>query len=119
MERFAHRLLQHSECLAHKVYRCLLAEMWFQGDTDSQLGDLNSFSYCFEGLPMHSVVAVSGMGCMKSEDSFNRWCYGIQRLEEMRIPVLILVYGQEVEIPGLHTPIKFIPDFISTRLRKL
>lgn len=82
-------------------------------------GNLNSFSYCFEGLPMHSVIAVSGMGNQKSEDSFSKWCYGIKRLEEAKQPIMILVYGQEVEIPGLHTPIRFIPDFISTRLRKL
>lgn len=34
-------------------------------------GDLSSFSYCFEGLPMHSVIAVSGMGNRRSEDAFN------------------------------------------------
>lgn len=82
-------------------------------------GDLNSFSYCYEGLPMYSIIAVSGMGNMKSDAAFNRWCYGIHRLEEMKKPILILVYGKELEIPELHTPIKFIPDFISTKLRKL
>ena len=82
-------------------------------------GNLNSFSYCFEGLPMHSVIAVSGMGNQKSVDSFNKWCYGMKRLEEAKQPIMILVYGQEIEIPGLITPIQFIPDFISTKLRKL
>ena len=82
-------------------------------------GDLNSFSYCFEGLPMNSVIAVSGMGNMKSTDAFNRWCYGLRRLEEAKKPILIMVYGQEVKVPGLNTPMQFIPDFISTKLRKI
>lgn len=82
-------------------------------------GDLASFSYCFEGLPMHSVIAVSGMGNRKSADAFNRWCYGLRRLEEAKEPLLIIVYGEEVEVPGLHTEIKFIPCFIQERLRKL
>ncbi len=82
-------------------------------------GDLASFSYCFEGLPMHSVIAVSGMGKNKSVDAFNRWCYGLRRLEEAKSPILIIVYGEEVEVQGLHTPTKFIPCFIQNRLRKL
>ncbi len=82
-------------------------------------GDLNSFSYCFEGLPKYSVIAVSGMGIMKSSDFYNRWCYGLTRLEYSMSPILIIVYGQKVQVPELHTPVQFIPDYISTKLRKL
>lgn len=82
-------------------------------------GGLNSFAYCFEGLPSNSIIAVSGMGNMASEDAYNRWCYGLRRLEESKHPISILVYGQELDIPDLHTPVKFIPDFITTKLRKL
>lgn len=82
-------------------------------------GNLSSFSYCFEGLPMHSVIAVSGMGNRKSKNAFNLWCYGLRRLEEAKAPILIIVYGDEVEVQGLHTPIKFIPCFIQEKLRKL
>lgn len=82
-------------------------------------GNLSSFSYCFEGLPMHSVIAVSGMGNRKSECAFNLWCYGLRRLEESKAPILIIVYGEEVEVQGLHTPLKFVPCFIQEKLRKL
>ena len=82
-------------------------------------GNLSSFSYCFEGLPMHSVIAVSGMGNRKSENAFNLWCYGLRRLEEAKAPILIIVYGEEVEVQGLHTPLKFVPCFIQERLRRL
>lgn len=81
-------------------------------------GDLASFSYCFDGLPEHSIIAVSGMGNRKSEDAFNRWCYGLCRLEEAKSPILIIIYGEEVEVQGLHTPLKFIPCFIQKRFRK-
>ena len=82
-------------------------------------GDLSSFSYCFDGLPMYSVIAVSGMGNRKSEDAFNRWCYGLRRLEDAKQPVLIIIYGEEVEVQGLHTPLKFVPCFIQEKLRTL
>jgi len=82
-------------------------------------GNLSSFSYCFEGLPVHSVIAVSGMGNRKSENAFNLWCYGLRRLEEAKAPILIIIYGEEVEVQGLHTPLKFVPCFIHEKLRKL
>lgn len=82
-------------------------------------GNLDSFSYCFQGLPQNSVIAVSGMGNQASSDSYNRWCYGIRRLEESLCPTMIIVYGQDINVPDIHTPLKFIPDFISTKLRKL
>lgn len=80
-------------------------------------GGLGSFTYCFDGLPSESVIAVSGMGNRKTTLSFNRWCNGLRRLEASKHPTLILVYGDEVEVPGLHTPIQFKQSFISERLR--
>lgn len=82
-------------------------------------GDLDSFAYCFDGLPSNSIIAVSGMGNRKDTTSFNLWCYGLKRLEEAKSPTLIMVYGQEIEIPGINVPVQFIPDFISTRLKSL
>lgn len=82
-------------------------------------GDLSSFSYCFEGLPTNSVIAVSGMGNRRSDDAFNRWCYGLRRLEEAVSPTLIIIYGEEVEVQGIHTPLMFIPCFIQQRLRSI
>ncbi len=82
-------------------------------------GGLNSFAYCFEGLPSNSVIAVSGMGNMANKDAYNRWCYGLRRLEETKHPIVILVYGPEITISDLHTPVKFLPDFITTKLRTL
>ncbi len=80
-------------------------------------GGLNSLSYCFEGLPDYSVVAVSAMGSHKDAQSFKLWCHGLRCLELEKSPTLILVYGPEVDVPGLHTPLKFIPDYISTHFR--
>ena len=80
-------------------------------------GGLKSFAYCFEGLPDHSVLAVSAMGSHKNADAFNLWCHGLRFLEKEKSPILILVYGPEVVVPGLQTPLKFIPDYISTHFR--
>lgn len=83
----------------------------------ASFGGCSSFAYCFEGLPEESVIAVSGMGNRRDSAAYYRWRFGLKRLEEEKHPLLIIVYGEEVEVPGLHTPLKFIPDFISTHLR--
>lgn len=82
-------------------------------------GGLESFSYCFEGLPESSVIAVSGMGNRQSADAYNRWCNGLRRLEQSKAPTLILVYGEKVDVDDFHTPLRFFPSFVSTRLKKL
>lgn len=51
---------------------------------------LNSFAYYFEGLPSNSIIAVNGMVNMSSNDAYNRWCYGLHRLEEAKRPITIL-----------------------------
>jgi hypothetical protein len=80
-------------------------------------GALNSFSYCFEGLPSNSVIAVCGLSNRKDNQAYNIWCHGLRRLEQEKHPTLILVYGPEIEVPDLKTPLKFIPGFISKRFR--
>ena len=80
-------------------------------------GGLQSFSYCLEGLPSHSIIAVSGLSNRKDAQAYNVWCYGLRRLEEEKFPTLILVYGPEIDIPDLHTPVIFMKDFISKRFR--
>lgn len=80
-------------------------------------GGLNSFTYCFKGLPQKSVIAVSAMGARANSDAFSLWQYGINRLILERDPSLILVYGEEFEISNITTPIRFLPTYVSKHFR--
>lgn len=80
-------------------------------------GNSNSFGYAFEGLPEHSVLAVCGTGHNRSHAHRELWEYGMRRMEEELSPVEIFVYGDVVEVPGLHTPLRFIPDHITKHFR--
>lgn len=80
-------------------------------------GNRDSFRYCFEGLPENSVIAVCGTGhhhCSAAEMLFN---YALRELEDQKNPTLILVYGEEEDIPGLSTPVKFLPCFIQKKFK--
>ncbi|MDE5811416.1 MAG: DUF4417 domain-containing protein [Muribaculaceae bacterium] len=80
-------------------------------------GGLESFSYCFAGLPEKSVIAVSAVGARKNCETFNLWLYGLKRLILEKTPSLILIYGEVCDISGLEAPIQFLPTFITKRFR--
>lgn len=80
-------------------------------------GGLDSFAYCFDGLPERSVIGVSAMGIKRSKSAFIRWLYGLRRLEEEKNPKHILVYGDKVDLTELSTPVSFMESFISKRFR--
>lgn len=77
----------------------------------------SSLDFCFEGLPMRSVIAVCGTGVRWCRSAWELWCYALRRLEAEKQPTLILVYGEPVDIPGLHTPVKFIESYIFKHFR--
>lgn len=80
-------------------------------------GGLESFSYCFAGLPKESVIAVSAMGARKNKKSFDLWRYGVNRLIIAKRPTLLLVYGEEFDVSNFSVPIKFLPTFVSKHFR--
>lgn len=76
-----------------------------------------SFRWCLEGLPVGGVMATCGTGIKHTSAAFKLWCYGMRKVEEEKSPSLIYVYGDPVDIPGLQTELRFIPNRIS-KLRK-
>lgn len=79
--------------------------------------DANSFTWCFEGLPMHSVIAVCGVGISWSRAAMELWFYGVKQVEKLLSPTTIIVYGKETEIPGISVPVIFIEDHITKYYR--
>ena len=76
-------------------------------------GNAESFDYCFEGLPQHSVIFIGGVGIKHDKSSIRLWRYGIMELERQLHPTMILIYGNEVEPPQIETPIRCYNSFLS------
>lgn len=80
-------------------------------------GDEQSYVYCFEGLPKHSVVAVSSVGVKRDKDWNGKdgdlfragWNAMLERLE----PTKILYYGDVID--GLEGDLIHIPSFYAER----
>lgn len=81
-------------------------------------GDADSLTYCLDGLPTNSVIAVCGTGHDWCVSARRLWEYGMRELESRLTPKSVFVYGPPVEIPGFTTPLKFIEDHITRKIRK-
>lgn len=66
--------------------------------------DDRSFTWCFEGIPRNSVVALSTVGCARSyQDEFKK---GYNQMMKQLTPSKILLFGTEIE--GLEGDIEYI-----------
>lgn len=82
-------------------------------------GGIDTYKFCFESLPMHSVVAVCGIGHDRTLSTLNLWKEGIKELVIQLAPLKILVYGgKRTLIEGVDVEIIFIEDYINQVFRK-
>ena len=79
-------------------------------------GNANSLSYCFEGLPKNSVIAVCGIGHSFCHEACTLWKYAIQELVKQISPTTLIVYGgKEKDTYDLPVKTKFISDYINKK----
>ena len=81
-------------------------------------GDVNSFKWCFEGLPDGGIIAVGNETVqIRDHSSVTLWQWGMRELEIQKKPSMILVYGKRIDVPELQTPIRYIDSFIKKHFR--
>ena len=73
--------------------------------------DEASYSFCFDGLPKNSIVAVSSVGCMKNPKSLLNFCKGFEEMIKRLQPTKILLFGQLPDSLKKYTNIKTIQTF--------
>ncbi len=56
-----------------------------------------TFTFCFDGIPEKSIVAVSTVGVRRHEEAIQIWKSGMDAMIERLKPSVILVYGGELE----------------------
>ncbi|MUG92745.1 DUF4417 domain-containing protein [Scytonema sp. UIC 10036] len=75
--------------------------------------DAESFSYCFEGIPQGSAIAISSMGIIKRSESESIFFNGVLKMLEVLEPKTVLVYGTkfEKELCDRYQNFKFYPHY--------
>lgn len=84
------------------VYRSRLLGHWWQEQgliviPTISWAEADTFSFCFDGIPQGSIVAVSTIGVKKQDDAFRVWKNGMDAMIEKIHPKIILVYGGKLE----------------------
>lgn len=76
-------------------------------------GDKESFAYCFDGIPKHSVVAVSSVGVKRDSEWNNKagdmFKAGFDEMMKRLQPTAVLFYGDMID--GLEGNIIRIPSY--------
>ena len=100
-----------------QTYRSRAMGYWFEMNGISVIptvgwGDRETYSWCFDGLPLHSTLAVSTNGCFSQE---GRKCYqeGFHEMCKRLDPVKILVIGKEIPVED-KVDIYYLPSFGQT-----
>ncbi|MDO4575902.1 MAG: DUF4417 domain-containing protein [Planctomycetia bacterium] len=66
-----------------------------------------SFQFCFDGIPKHSTVAVSSVGCCKNPTVREKWIQGMNMAVQVLQPRNILFYGDTIEFDHRDIPMIF------------
>ena len=75
--------------------------------------DEESFEWCFDGLPHHSVIAISSNGCLKGECKTAKETFikGVFELNRRKSPVTILICGPHIKELDSLTNIRYYKSF--------
>ena len=57
----------------------------------------DTFKFCFDGIPKHSIVSISTIGVKHDKDAFCVWKDGVDEMIKRIEPTDILIYGGEVD----------------------
>lgn len=56
-----------------------------------------SYTYCFNGLPEHSTIAISTIGCINNLHAQTIWHDGANALIKAKHPTTLIIYGNYLE----------------------
>ena len=65
------------------------------------------------------MIAVCGIGVRGNNGALELWHIGLGELERRLHPLLIIIYGEEQDIPGLTTPVRFIQPYSKSKFQKV
>lgn len=85
-----------------------------------QWGDVESFEFAFDGLPTHSIVAVSTLGVRNDPRAEAIWRAGMSEALRQLEPELVLLHGKRLEdFDWGGTPVRGYTDHQKERLEEI
>ena len=105
--------IYRSRCLGHywqqNGIKVVPTISWAEEDT---------FSFCFDGIPEKSIVAISTIGVKKDEKQLEIWKKGMDAMINRIRPSTILVYGGSVEYDYKNIKVIYFDNQVTERMKK-
>lgn len=115
MYLWMHPAEQLINCCRNRLLTFLLQKQGFTIIPDACFGNLESLNWAFDGLPMHSVIALTTQGCIHNGVAKQTLLNGLHKLVRLKKPEQILVYGKFPEqwLDKFPVEIVIMPTFTS------
>ncbi|MDR2586382.1 MAG: DUF4417 domain-containing protein [Prevotellaceae bacterium] len=81
--------------------------------------DERSFKFCFEGIPKHSVVAVSSVGTQANRESKELFQKGFKRAMRVLKPTQVVFFGKLPEWIDSSVNIRHIPHYFDVKFKNM
>lgn len=79
----------------------------------------DTFTFCFDGIPEKSIVAISTIGVKREDEAFEVWKNGVDAMIQKIKPETILVYGGQVEYDyGENIKVIYFDNKVTERMKK-
>ena len=110
--------------LTHLIKHSLNLSKFFLLDLENSLSFISwaekeTFTFCFDGIPERSIVAVSTIGVKREDEAFTVWKDGMDAMIEKIHPKTILVYGGKLEYEyPIDINVKYYENKVTERMKK-
>ena len=96
------------------VYRSRLLGQYWQNNGVKVIPTVSwsyerSYEFCFDGLPVNSIISVSTRGCVRQPDYRQLWQVGMAEAVRRLKPAIILVYGSKIDFDPKGAEVIWIP----------
>ena len=78
-----------------------------------------SYDYCFDGLPIQSVVSLSTVGLLKDEEHIKLFQDGAAEAVKRLMPTTILAYGKTIDFDSGSSEVRWFEPETIARLRAI
>ena len=109
--------------MTHLIKHSLNLSKFFLLDLENSLSftswaEKETFSFCFDGIPEASIVAVSTVGVKRDDDAFQVWKDGMDAMIDKIKPETILVYGGKLEYAyNEDIEVKYFKNKVTERMK--
>lgn len=123
-KRFFYIFHFYKTFLTHLIKHSLNLSKFFLLDPENSLSftswaEKETFSFCFDGIPEASIVAVSTVGVKRDDDAFQVWKDGMDAMIDKIKPSVILVYGGKLEYDyPEETKVIYFENKVTERMKK-